>query len=112
LRNEAKRYRFFLMRGCVQDDEFVGEITIKVGTGRLVLPDRPADFVNRAMRVMSMRPLDITHLHALALDALPEHHGDPFDRLLIAQAITERMTLLTADRALQKYEVDLIFCGK
>jgi PIN domain nuclease of toxin-antitoxin system len=45
-------------------------------------------------------------------DALPEHHRDPFDRLLIAQAISERMTLLTADPALQKYKVDLIFCGK
>jgi len=88
------------------------EITIKVGTGRLVLPDRPADFVNRAMRIMSMRPLDITHIHMLAVDALPGHHRDPFDRLLIAQAMTEQMTLLTADRALQKYKVDLIFCGK
>jgi PIN domain nuclease of toxin-antitoxin system len=50
--------------------------------------------------------------HALAADELPEHHRDPFDRLLVAQAITERMTLLTADRALRKYKVDLIFCGK
>ena len=88
------------------------EIIIKVRTGRLVLPERPAEFVTRAMRIMSLRPLDITHLHALAVDELPEHHRDPFDRLLIAQALSEQMTLLTTDRALQKYKVDLIFCGR
>jgi len=88
------------------------EITIKVGAGRLVLPERPAEFVTRAMHLMSLRPLDITHLHALAVDALPNYHGDPFDRMLIAQALTEKMTLLTADRAFQAYKVDMIFCGK
>ncbi|HYW97750.1 MAG TPA: type II toxin-antitoxin system VapC family toxin [Candidatus Elarobacter sp.] len=87
------------------------EIIIKVRTGRLFLPERPGEFVTHAMRVMSMRPLDITHLHALAVDELPEHHRDPFDRLLIAQALSEQMTLLTTDRALQKYKVDLFFCG-
>jgi len=65
------------------------EITIKVGTSRLVLPERPSEFVTRAKRSMSLRPLDIIHRHALAVDELPEHHRDPFDRLLIAKAITE-----------------------
>jgi PIN domain nuclease of toxin-antitoxin system len=88
------------------------EIIIKVSIGRLVLPDRPAEFVTHAMRVMSLRPLDITHVHALEVDELPEHHRDPFDRLLIAQALSEKMTLLTTDRVLQKYKVDLVFCGK
>ncbi len=88
------------------------EITIKVGAGKLVLPERPAEFVTRAMRFMSLRSLDITHHHALAVDGLPNHHRDPFDRLLIAQALSEQMTLLTADRVFQKYKVKLIFCGK
>jgi PIN domain nuclease of toxin-antitoxin system len=87
------------------------EITIKVGAGRLVLPEAPAVFVSNAMEYMSLRPLDITHLHALAVDTLPNHHGDPFDRMLIAQAVSEQMTLLTTDRILQKYKVDLIYCG-
>lgn len=87
------------------------EITIKVRAGRLLLPERPAEFVTRAMQVMSLRALDITHLHALAVDALPNHHGDPFDRMLIAQAVSEQMTLLTTDRTFQKYKVDLIYCG-
>jgi PIN domain nuclease of toxin-antitoxin system len=88
------------------------EIIIKAGTGKLLLPERPAEFVARAMRLMFMQSLDITQLHALAVDALPNHHGDPFDRMLIAQALVEEMTLLTANRAFQKYKVDLIFCGK
>jgi PIN domain nuclease of toxin-antitoxin system len=88
------------------------EITIKVGTGKLLLPEHPAEFVTGAMRLMSLKSLDVTHLHVFAADALPQHHGDPFDRMLIAQAIAEKMTLLTADRVLQKYKVDLIFCGK
>jgi len=88
------------------------EITIKVGAGKLFLPERPAEFVTSAMRFMSLRSLDITHLHALAVDGLPNHHRDPFDRLLIAQALSEQMTLLTADRVFQKYKVELIFCGK
>ena len=45
------------------------EITIKVRAGRLDLPERPAEFVTRAMQIMSLQALDITHLHALALDA-------------------------------------------
>jgi PIN domain nuclease of toxin-antitoxin system len=88
------------------------EIIIKAATGKLVLPERPTEFVTRAMRLMSLQSLDITHLHALAVDALPNHHRDPFDRMLIAQAISERMTVLTADRAFQKYNVDLIYCGR
>ena len=88
------------------------EITIKVGTGKLVLPKKPAEFVTRAMRTMFLRSLDITHIHALAVDALPNHHRDPFDRLLIAQALAEGMVLLTRDRVFEKYEVEQIFCGK
>ncbi len=88
------------------------EIAIKVGIGKLVLPERPAEFVTRAIRIMSLQSLDITHIHALAVFELPGHHRDPFDRLLIAQAQTEGMTILTDDAIFQKYEVEQIFCGK
>jgi PIN domain nuclease of toxin-antitoxin system len=88
------------------------EITIKVGTGKLLLPGRPAEIVTQAMRVMSLQPMDITHLHALAVEDLPNHHRDPFDRMLIAQASMEQMVLLTADRIFEKYKVEQVFCGK
>jgi len=55
--------------------------------------------------------LDIDYLHAVEAGRLPRHHGDPFDRMLIAQARTERMVLLTADRIFQNYEVEQEYCG-
>jgi PIN domain nuclease of toxin-antitoxin system len=88
------------------------EIAIKFALGTLPLPKPPSEYIPNALRLWAIRALDITHEHALRAGELPGHHRDPFDRLLIAQAITEQMTLLTADRALQKYKVDLIFCGK
>ncbi len=88
------------------------EIAIKVGTGKLALPGRPSEIVARAMRLMSLQSLDITHLHALAVEDLPNYHRDPFDRMLMAQARTERMVLLTGDRIFEKYKVDQIYCGK
>ncbi len=59
-----------------------------------------------------LQTLNITHEHVFTAGELPAHHRDPFDRMLIAQAVSEQMTLLTADHVLQKYKVDLIFCGK
>ncbi len=87
------------------------EMAIKAGTGKLLLPERPSQVVARAMRLMSLKPLDITQLHALTVENLPNHHRDPFDRMLIAQARVEQMVLLTADRIFEKYQVEHIFCG-
>lgn len=59
-----------------------------------------------------MQPIDmISHLHALAVGDLPLHHQDPFDRILIVQAVAEDMVLLTADRMLQKHSVKTLWCG-
>ena len=88
------------------------EIAIKFALGSLPLPKAPSEYIPYALRVWAVRGLDITHEHALRAGELPVHHRDLFDRLLVAQAMTEQMTLLTADRALPKYRVDLIFCGK
>jgi len=88
------------------------EIAIKFALGSLPLPNAPSEFIPLALRSWAVRPFDITHEHALRAGELPLHHRDPFDRMLIAQALTEKMTLLTADRAFQVYKVDLIFCGK
>lgn len=88
------------------------EITIKSATGKLVLPEPPSEFVTRAMRLMSVQGLDITHIHAFALEALPNHHRDPFDRMLVAQAQTEQLVLLTSDRVFEQYKVEHVFCGR
>ena len=87
------------------------EITIKFGTGKLKLPHPPSEFVVRAIQLMSLQPLDITHSHVAALEKLPNYHRDPFDRMLIAQAQAEGLVLLTADRNLEKYQVETLWCG-
>lgn len=53
-------------------------------------------------------PLDITTEHALAVEDLPPHHKDPFDRLLIAQAQIEKLTLVTRDLRIKQYAVSII----
>lgn len=88
------------------------EIAIKYALGALHLPKAPWELVPQVLRSWSIQALNITQEHALRAGALPMHHRDPFDRMLIAQTLVEEMTLLTADRAFQKYKVDLIFCGK
>jgi PIN domain nuclease of toxin-antitoxin system len=87
------------------------EIAIKFALGSLPLPKAPSEYIPHALRSWAIRSLNITHEHALSAGELPAHHRDPFDRLLIAQALEEQLTLLTADRVFQKYKLDLIFCG-
>jgi PIN domain nuclease of toxin-antitoxin system len=64
------------------------------------------------MMMQGLRPLPVSHTHALAVFGLPRHHRDPFDRLLIAQSTVENMTLLTADREFKMYDVPLLWCGR
>lgn len=85
---------------------------MKTATGKLVLPERPSQVVDRAMRLMFLKPLDVTHRHALAVENLPNHHRDPFDRMLIAQAQVEQIALLTTDHIFEKYDVEQVYCGK
>jgi PIN domain nuclease of toxin-antitoxin system len=88
------------------------EIAIKFALGSLPLPKAPSEYIPYAQRLWGIQTLNITQEHALRAGELPVHHRDPFDRMLIAQALSEQMTLLTADRIFQKYKVDSIFCGK
>lgn len=82
----------------------VWEISIKRSLGKLKAPDELIETARQA----GCRPLTITWAHADAAGALPAHHADPFDRLLIAQAQIEAMTLVTADRAFASYGVRVV----
>jgi PIN domain nuclease of toxin-antitoxin system len=84
------------------------EIAIKYALGKLPLPMPPAEYVLTRMESSGISPLAIQHSHALLAGSLPRHHGDPFDRLLIAQAQLEKLPILTADRQFEAYEVDLL----
>jgi PIN domain nuclease of toxin-antitoxin system len=86
------------------------EIGIKYALGRLRIPDAPARWVMASMRRLGAHPLDIAHRHALDVVELPQHHQDPFDRILIAQAKNEDLILLTTDRIFQKYPIEVVFC--
>ena len=84
------------------------ELGLKHAAGRLDLPDPPSVYVSRTMQRMGARELPISHAHALAAAALPSLHRDPFDRVLVAQARLNHLTLITADHAVAAYDFDPI----
>lgn len=88
------------------------EIVIKAGLGKLNLPKAPALLLPEAMANFAVQPLFISHPHTLAISELPNHHKDPFDRLLIAQAVSEGMTLMTADAVCRKYPVQILWASR
>lgn len=83
------------------------EMSIKYALGKLPLPLPPGTYVPDRMRSNGVRGLPVTHRHALHVATLPAHHRDPFDRLLIAQAQLDKLTILTADRTFEKYDVPM-----
>jgi PIN domain nuclease of toxin-antitoxin system len=88
------------------------EVAIKAASGKLQLPEPPDLYVPRRMAAQGLRPLAVSHQHALAVFGLPAHHRDPFDRLLIAQAKVEEMTVISADRMFERYRVQLLWAGQ
>lgn len=84
------------------------EISIKQALGKLKLPGPAAEWAPQALDALKFATLNITARHALAAGALPRIHDDPFDRMLIAQAREENMTLVTADPVMQRYETRIL----
>ncbi|MCZ6623329.1 MAG: type II toxin-antitoxin system VapC family toxin [Deltaproteobacteria bacterium] len=83
------------------------EIAIKYVLGRLPLPLPPSEYVPNRMEISGVSALPVRNSHALHVATLPAHHRDPFDRLLIAQAQLEKLSLLTADQQFAAYDVEL-----
>lgn len=84
------------------------EIAIKYRLGKLALPERPAEYVPERMRVSGVTALPVEHAHALRVADLPEHHGDPFDRLIIGQSQVLNVPIVTSDGQFAAYDVDTI----
>ncbi len=82
----------------------IWEISIKRSLGKLRVPGDVPTEVDAA----SFIRLPISFEHAVEVAALPDLHADPFDRMLIAQARTDRLTLMTDDAVMQRYDVHLI----
>jgi len=80
------------------------EIAIKKALGNLKVPGNYQEGLLR----YRFTPLSITTEHALAVEQLPPHHKDPFDRILIAQAQIEKLTLVTRDPNMQAYGISIV----
>jgi PIN domain nuclease of toxin-antitoxin system len=89
----------------------VWEMGIKVALGKLPLPEPLDSYLPSRMAQLGVRSLDIRAAHALQAAFLPLHHRDPFDRMLIAQAQVEQMTVATSDSQLKLYEVPLLWAN-
>lgn len=82
------------------------EISIKYRLGKLPLPEPPNRFIADRLLRDGVRFLPIELQHTVRVAELPDHHSDPFDRLLVAQALSEKMVLVTADERLLPYDVE------
>jgi PIN domain nuclease of toxin-antitoxin system len=83
----------------------VWEIAVKRSVGKLTIEDG----WSRALARLGFEALPVTSIHAEAVEQLPWHHRDPFDRLLVAQAKTEGLEFVSADARLTAYGIDIVW---
>ena len=88
------------------------EIAIKKNLRRLKLSDKPDKFIPDQMNANNISGLPIQLVHALHVYNLPDHHRDPFDRMLVAQAIIEKIPIITNDLIIAKYDVKTLWDKK
>ena len=84
------------------------DIAIKIGIGKLTLPEPISRVVLEHMQRNSIDPLPVQHEHALGVGGLPVHHRDPFDRMLISQAIAGSLAIVTPDPLITQYPVRVL----
>ena len=86
----------------------VWEMQIKIQLGKLKLSLPLRELIQNQQETNDLMVSPVALTHVLALDSLPFHHKDPFDRLLIAQSIEEKLTIVTADSQFSSYSVKLL----
>jgi PIN domain nuclease of toxin-antitoxin system len=84
------------------------EIAIKISLGKLELRT-PFTEIRNQIRVNSFQILPVSFEDTLAVSTLPFHHRDPFDRILIAQAVNNNLQILTKDAAFENYDVSIVW---
>jgi PIN domain nuclease of toxin-antitoxin system len=87
----------------------VWEVLSKVHAGKLRLPEPSGPYLVKELRKNKIEVLPINLDHVLRLESLELHHRDPFDRMLIAQGITEKIPIVTGDPMFARYPVELIW---
>lgn len=85
------------------------EMAIKVSTGKLVLSQPVERFIPEQLATNGFRLLEIDFRHVARVESLPFHHRDPFDRLLVVQAMSEKMSVVSADAVLSEYGIKRIW---
>jgi len=85
------------------------EMAIKISIGKLSLAQPVGSFVSALISQYQFQNLTITHEHTYRVETLPLHHKDPFDRLLIAQALIENLVILTRDPEFLPYGVSILW---
>lgn len=85
------------------------EIAIKAKLGRVTLPEDAERYIPAQLELNAFQVLPIRVQHALRVASLPDLHRDPFDRLLVAQALIEDLTVITKDRRLSGYSVRVLW---
>jgi len=87
----------------------IWEVLIKVRTGKLSMRHPVGDYLISQMSANGVSLLPVRLEHVLRIEELPLHHRDPFDRMLIAQSLEEKLPIVTADPAFERYDVELIW---
>lgn len=87
----------------------IWEILIKISAGKLFLPEPSGPYLVKKLAENRIEVLPITLDHVLALESLAVHHRDPFDRILIAQSLEEKLLLVSADPRFEKYPIQLLW---
>lgn len=90
----------------------IWEIAIKQKSGKLGLSEHAVDWIAKRRELAGFKTLPILDRHIWTTMELPLHHRDPFDRLILAQAISEEMTLLTNDRKMRQYDAPLLWADQ
>lgn len=85
------------------------EMAIKANLGKLTFPRGLSDFVTSAVSSNGYEILSVSLAHALAVNDLPYHHRDPFDRILVAQSRVEGLTILSADQKIRAYDIEILW---
>lgn len=85
------------------------EMAIKAGLGNLTVSGRLGPYISEQLAENAVEVLPISLSHAVGVSDLPDHHRDPFDRLLVSQAVVEGLPILTADPRISRYPVETIW---
>jgi PIN domain nuclease of toxin-antitoxin system len=85
------------------------EIVAKVQSGKLIMPTPVGDYLATKLTANGVSVLPLTFDHVRNLEGLPLHHRDPFDRIIIAQGLSESLPVVTADPQFEKYAVEILW---